>query len=188
LSDLGRREDALAAIQEAVEHYRRLAQARPDAFLPDLATSLNNQSNRLSELGRREDALAAIQEAVTIRRRLAQARPDAFLPDVAMSLYNLALRHAQDGAGGALALARAHEAVSAYAVLSRPPRRRLPRRPARRDRSRSHDPGSARRARRGRRRAPRARRDRAAIGRLEPPARQRPLIVLMTSKRQESAL
>jgi hypothetical protein len=37
LSNLGRREEALAASQEAVDIYRRLAQTRPDAFLPDLA-------------------------------------------------------------------------------------------------------------------------------------------------------
>src|SRR6201993_2792457 len=42
LSNLGRREEALAASQEAVDIYRRLAQTRPDAFLPDLASSLNN--------------------------------------------------------------------------------------------------------------------------------------------------
>ena len=49
LSDLGRREDALAAAQEAVDLYRQLAADRPDAFLPDLAMSLNNlgrQSHR----------------------------------------------------------------------------------------------------------------------------------------------
>jgi hypothetical protein len=51
--------------------------ARPDAFLPDLAMSLNNLGNRLSGLGRREEALAAAQEAVDIRRRLVQTRPDA---------------------------------------------------------------------------------------------------------------
>jgi hypothetical protein len=39
---VGRREDALAAIEEAVTIRRDLARARPDAFLPDLATSLNN--------------------------------------------------------------------------------------------------------------------------------------------------
>ena len=44
LSELGRREDALTAIDEAVGVYRELAGARPDAFLPDLAMSLNNQS------------------------------------------------------------------------------------------------------------------------------------------------
>ena len=46
LADLGRREEALAAIEEAVTIYRALAEARPDAFLPDLAMSLNNQSVR----------------------------------------------------------------------------------------------------------------------------------------------
>src|SRR5262249_28007485 len=86
LSDLGRREEALAASQEAVDIYRRLAQARPDAFLPDLAMSLNNLGIRLSNLGRREGALAANQEAVDIYRRLAQTRPDAFLPNLASSL------------------------------------------------------------------------------------------------------
>ena len=51
LADLGRREEALAAIEEAVTIRRQLAEARPDAFLPDLAMSLNNQSSRLAEPG-----------------------------------------------------------------------------------------------------------------------------------------
>ena len=34
LADLGRREEALAAIEEAAGIYRELAQARPDAFRP----------------------------------------------------------------------------------------------------------------------------------------------------------
>jgi tetratricopeptide (TPR) repeat protein len=88
LSELGRREDALTAIDEAVGAYREFAAARPDAFLPNLAMSLNNQSGRLSELGRREDALTAIDEAVGAYRELAAARPDAFLPNLAMSLNN----------------------------------------------------------------------------------------------------
>jgi tetratricopeptide (TPR) repeat protein len=88
LSDLGRREDALTAIEEAVTIRRRLPDARPDAFLPDLALSLNNQSAMLSGLGRREDALVSIEEAITIYRQLADAHPDAFLPDLATSLNN----------------------------------------------------------------------------------------------------
>ena len=44
LSRVGRREDALTAIDEAVGVCRQLAAARPDAFLPNLAMSLNNQS------------------------------------------------------------------------------------------------------------------------------------------------
>jgi tetratricopeptide (TPR) repeat protein len=88
LSDLGQRERALAVIGEAVTLYRQLAQAEPDAFLPDLARSLDSQSTCLSDLGRREEALAVAEEAVTIRRALVQALPDAFLPDLARSLNN----------------------------------------------------------------------------------------------------
>ncbi|WJK33043.1 hypothetical protein [Solwaraspora sp. WMMA2065] len=49
--------------------YRRLADANPAAYLPDLAGSLNNWSVDLGEVGRREEGLAAIEEAVTIYRR-----------------------------------------------------------------------------------------------------------------------
>ena len=81
LGDLGRREDALAAGEEAVAIYRELAAARPDAFLwPDLARSLTNLAVYLGGLGRREDALAAIREAAGIYQELAAARPDAFRP------------------------------------------------------------------------------------------------------------
>ena len=51
LSALGRREEALKAAEEAVGHYRALAEARPDAFIPDLALSLNNLAIMLSALG-----------------------------------------------------------------------------------------------------------------------------------------
>jgi tetratricopeptide (TPR) repeat protein len=97
LADLGRREDALAAIDEAVEVYRELAAARPAAFRPDLASALNNLSLRLADLGRREDALAAIGEAVEAYRELAAARPAAFRPDLASALNNLSLRLADLG-------------------------------------------------------------------------------------------
>ncbi len=63
---------------------------RPDAFLPALAMSLNNQSLRLADLGRREQALAAIEEAVTAYRQLADARPQVYSARLAASLKNLA--------------------------------------------------------------------------------------------------
>jgi len=90
LGELGRREEALAAIQEAVTIRRELAAARPDAFRPDLAMALNNLAADLTDLGRREEALAAIQEAAGVYRELAAARPDTFRPDLAASLTNLA--------------------------------------------------------------------------------------------------
>jgi tetratricopeptide (TPR) repeat protein len=89
LSELGRREEALQATQEAVDLYRRLAAQHPDAFLPDLARSLHNLGIRLSEMGRRAEALQATQEAVDLYRRLAAQHPDAFLPYLAGSLNNL---------------------------------------------------------------------------------------------------
>ena len=78
LSALGRREEALRATQEAVEIHRGLARADPQAFLPDLATSLNNLGAMLSELGRREEALAACEKAVRTLLPFFQAFPAAF--------------------------------------------------------------------------------------------------------------
>ena len=117
LSALGRREEALQATQEAVDIRRRLAQQQPDAFLPDLARSLNNLGNQLSDLGQREEALAATQEAVEIRRGLAQAQPQAFLPDLAGSLNNLGNRLSELGRREE-ALAATQEAADLYRGLA----------------------------------------------------------------------
>ena len=100
LSAFGRREDALAAAQEAADIYRKLAKENPQAFLPDLAMSLNNLGTMLSDLGRREDALDGGQEAADIRRKLAEKNPQAFLPDLAMSLNNLGNSAFRSGAAG----------------------------------------------------------------------------------------
>ncbi|MEN7343900.1 MAG: tetratricopeptide repeat protein, partial [Pseudomonadota bacterium] len=83
LGILGQSEDALKATKDAVQGYRQLAAQRPDAFLPDLASSLNNLGRDLNALGRREEALTSTEEAVVIYRQLAAQRPDAFLPDLA---------------------------------------------------------------------------------------------------------
>jgi tetratricopeptide (TPR) repeat protein len=92
LTDVGRREEALAASHEAVPIYRRLAETRPDSFLPDLARSLDHLGLCLSKLGRHEEAVGASQEAVVIRGRLAETDPDTFLPDLARSLNGLGVR------------------------------------------------------------------------------------------------
>jgi tetratricopeptide (TPR) repeat protein len=97
LSDSGDRAGALRAIEEAVEIYRRLAQAQPAAFEPNLAASLNNLSGQLSDSGDRAGALRAIEEAVEIRRRLAQAQPAAFEPNLAKSLNNLSNQLSDSG-------------------------------------------------------------------------------------------
>ncbi|MGI8806887.1 MAG: tetratricopeptide repeat protein [Acidimicrobiales bacterium] len=89
LGEVGRRDEGLAASEEAVAMHRRLAAANPAAYEPDLASSLNNLSVRLGEVGRRDEGLAAIEEAVAVRRRLAAANPAAYEPALARSLNNL---------------------------------------------------------------------------------------------------
>jgi Tetratricopeptide repeat/Anaphase-promoting complex subunit 5 len=117
LAGLGRREEALAAIEEATGLYRELAAARPDAFGGRLGSALNNLSNRLSELGRPEEALAAIEEATGLYRELAAARPDAFGGRLGMALTNLSSRLSALGRREE-ALAAIEEATSAYRDLA----------------------------------------------------------------------
>jgi hypothetical protein len=113
----GNRPMALAAATKAVTFRRELAAANPEAFLPDLAMSLNNQATFQSEMGQRPQALASIEEAVKIRRELAAANPEAFLPDLATSLNNQANR--QSGMGQRpQALASIEEAVKHYRELA----------------------------------------------------------------------
>jgi tetratricopeptide (TPR) repeat protein len=126
LAGMGRREDALAAIEEAVTIRRELAAARPHRYAlrrrrqrtlrGDLALSLGNLSLRLGGLGRREDALAASEEATAIRRELAAARPDAFRPGLAGTLNNLALQLGDLGRRED-ALAAIQEATGIYREL-----------------------------------------------------------------------
>jgi tetratricopeptide (TPR) repeat protein len=117
-ASLGRREEALKAAQGALDIYRELVKDRPDAFLPDLAGSLNNLGNTLSELGRREEALQTAQKALDIYRRLAKDRPDAFLPDLAGSLNNLGNTLSELGRREE-ALKAAQEALDIYRRLAK---------------------------------------------------------------------
>ncbi|MFG2349583.1 tetratricopeptide repeat protein [Streptomyces phaeochromogenes] len=88
LSEMGRWEEALAATQEAVEVYRRLAAANPAAHEPDLARALTNLGADLSKLGRLEEALTAAQDGAEVYRRLAAANPAAHEPELARALTN----------------------------------------------------------------------------------------------------
>ncbi|MFE5547312.1 tetratricopeptide repeat protein [Streptomyces sp. NPDC056534] len=117
LGDLGRREEGLAAIREAVEIRRLVAHDSPDTFLPDLATSLSNLSVQLGGVGRHEEGLSAALEAVEIRRVLAESSPGAHLPDLAMSLSNLAVRLGHVGKHEE-GLEASHEAILHYRQLA----------------------------------------------------------------------
>jgi tetratricopeptide (TPR) repeat protein len=98
-----------------IDRLRKLSQSNP-AFLPDLASALNNLGIRYSELGRREEALQPTEEAVHMRRELSQSNP-AFLPDLAMALNNLGIRYSKLGRPEE-ALKPAKEAVSINRELS----------------------------------------------------------------------
>jgi len=90
LKRLGRREEAFENVDKAVTIRRALAEERPEAFRPNLATSLSNQAATLRDLGRREEALESAREAVMIERALAKRGSDPFLRRLVGSLNNLA--------------------------------------------------------------------------------------------------
>ncbi len=62
----GRREEALAAVEEAVMAYRDLARTRPAVFASKYVSSLEVQALILSALGRSAEAQAARKEAAAI--------------------------------------------------------------------------------------------------------------------------
>jgi tetratricopeptide (TPR) repeat protein len=83
--DLGRPDDALAAVEEEVALYRRRG------WSSGLAWLLNDLSGRLAGLGRPDEALAAIEEAVALYHQVAASRPEV-KRDLAAALNNLASR------------------------------------------------------------------------------------------------
>ena len=74
LSETGRPTEGLPSIEEAVTHYRALAQADPTRFLPDLATSVGNQARILDGLGRSTDAACLFDVTLAEHAELAWAR------------------------------------------------------------------------------------------------------------------
>ena len=94
-SELGRFNEALGSIAEAVEITRVLAVSHPDAFRPGLARALNNLSGHLEALGRFGEAQVAITESVDIGRGLAADQPDLYRADLAQSLLSLSNRQAE---------------------------------------------------------------------------------------------
>ena len=90
LSDLRRRwrhaEEAAATITEALDIYRELAAASPDAYTVNLASALVNASELYWSQGMGPEALTLAGEAVPICRELAKINPDRYQPWLAMVL------------------------------------------------------------------------------------------------------
>ncbi|MFC8797235.1 tetratricopeptide repeat protein, partial [Promicromonospora sp. NPDC057138] len=117
LSELGRPQDALPPIAEAVSLRRSLAEANPDRYERYLAHSLTVLGIGLSELGRPQDALPPIEEALAAYRRLAGANPDRYEPDLARSLTGLGIGLSELGRLQD-ALPPTQEALAAYRRLA----------------------------------------------------------------------
>ncbi len=91
-SALGKREAALAFLQQAVDIYRTLSKERPETFLANLATSLHDLSTIQRDAGQREAALVTAMESVDLHHVLAKTHPENYLPRLAISLNQLSLR------------------------------------------------------------------------------------------------
>ncbi|WP_309894904.1 tetratricopeptide repeat protein [Archangium sp.] len=117
LGELGRREEALEAMREAVDIRRSLAQHNSEAFRPDLAGSLSNLGAMFRGLGRREEALEVTHESVGLYRALVHRNFDAFRPSLAGSLNNLGTILGELGRRDE-ALAAIREAVEVYRALA----------------------------------------------------------------------
>ncbi|MDR1198680.1 MAG: tetratricopeptide repeat protein, partial [Prevotellaceae bacterium] len=89
-------QQAEASYREALQTYRELAANNPQAYLPDLAMTLNNLGILQSDINDYTKAEASYREALQIRRELAASNPRAYLPDVAMTIASLALFYQAD--------------------------------------------------------------------------------------------
>ncbi|WP_328972287.1 tetratricopeptide repeat-containing protein kinase family protein [Streptomyces sp. NBC_00239] len=139
LGYLGRSDEALAAVTEAVQLCRQVVKEPPpfsetsDVLtgsmyerMPDqqsrldysgLARCLNNLSVRLGDTGRSEESLAAILEGVSLYRELAARDPAVYRSGLATALDTLANRLGGLGRH-ADGLATATEAVALYRQLA----------------------------------------------------------------------
>lgn len=118
LAGIGERDEALAAAQESVDHYRKLAREQPEAFGPRLAAALNDLGERLYRVGRWEHALVVAQEAVAILRELAEINLETYAPELGRALYRLSNYM---GIADQLkeAVAAAQESVTLFQALAR---------------------------------------------------------------------
>ena len=83
--------------RKVLTYYRQLAHENPSAYLPYVATTLNNLAILYWHTQRLKPAEQAFQEALGTYRQLALDNPSAYLPYVAGTLNNLAnlYRHTQ---------------------------------------------------------------------------------------------
>jgi tetratricopeptide (TPR) repeat protein len=82
---------AVSLYEKALVLNRRLAEANPKTYLPELAKTLSSHANLQRSLNKVATAQAAYQEALGIYRKMEQISPGEWLEHMAETLDNLAL-------------------------------------------------------------------------------------------------
>jgi len=82
--------EAMPLYEEALKIHRKLAEENPNAYLPDVAMTLNNLAALYSDINEYPKAVEEYEEVLKIHRKLAEENPNVYLPDVAKTLNNLA--------------------------------------------------------------------------------------------------
>jgi protein O-mannosyl-transferase len=82
-------EEARLHFERALDLRRQGAQQNPAAYLPDMATTLNNLGNLDRLQNRTEEARKHYEEALNIHRQLARQNLQTYPQDLAMTLNNL---------------------------------------------------------------------------------------------------
>ena len=89
LQSLNDFEKARCHYEEVLQALRELAKQNPEAYKPDVATTLNNLGNLLRNTNDLKQAQDYYEEALQIRRELMGKNPEAYKPYVATTLNNL---------------------------------------------------------------------------------------------------
>ncbi len=92
--------DSQCVYEEVLEKYRKLAEDSPEAYLTDVAMTLNNLGNLHSVTSKHGEAEKEYGEALEKYPKLAETSPEAYLPYVATTLNNLGLLHSNTGKHG----------------------------------------------------------------------------------------
>jgi tetratricopeptide (TPR) repeat protein len=119
LSNLGRLDEARAALDDAIDVHHRLTEGDPVSYAPALIGALTSRAIDQSAIGNAESALAAMREVVALRRRISANHPRTFDGELAASLTNVGLRLAELGRP-VEALVVVNETIDIYRALTTP--------------------------------------------------------------------
>jgi tetratricopeptide (TPR) repeat protein len=98
LHEIKQYDECLTLCEDVLSIYGELAETNPEAYLPNLAKTLNNLANLHSELHKLcgyVEAEKEYEKALEIYREFATSSPADYQPNLAKTLNNLALLHSE---------------------------------------------------------------------------------------------